>query len=200
MALPEQAMAGVNLPAVQRYVLIETGITIGINLVIGAVLTWSLGDPAALAHANFADAAHQLMMPTLGPASGMALGITNLTRGRVANGQAPHLHLPWLAWLPRNLVLRSVAMSLAALMLLDGSGALLMVVYVQAAPLSFARLMAFMLVYSAFLAAVMTPAIILPALADGSPSPPIIGTPVQAGGRSLLVLFFRKERASTRDR
>jgi hypothetical protein len=167
MDVPEQTMRQVlALPSVQHYTLTETGITIAINLVIGAVLTWKLGDPVALSHAGFSDAAHQLMMPTLGPASGMALGITNLTRGRVAKGQAPRLHLPWLAWLPRNLVLRSVFISVAALVLLGGSGALLMVAYIHAAPLTFARLMAFMLAYSVLLAAIVTPAIILPALAD----------------------------------
>jgi len=74
--------------------------------------------------------------------------------------------MPWLAWLPRNLVLRSVLISVAALVLLGGSGALIMVAYIQAAPLTFARLMAFMLVYAVLLAAIVTPAIVLPALAD----------------------------------
>jgi hypothetical protein len=175
MAVSEQTMqascapvaqAGAKMAAVWRYVITETCITVVINLAIGAVLTWKLGDPAALAHAGFADTAHQLMMPTLGPASGMALGITNLTRGRVARGLAPRLHLPGLAWLPRNLLLRSAVISLAALVLLGGSGALAMVAYIQAAPLTFTRLMEFMLAYAAVSAAILTPCIILPALAD----------------------------------
>lgn len=153
-------------PELLRYLAGETGIAIAVNVAIGGVATWLLADPAALAHAHLADAAKQLVMPTLGPASALVPGITSLTRKRVARGAAPYLHLRPVTGLPHNLAARAVIIGLAALVLLGGPGAVLLYYFLQAAPVSFPRLFVFMLGYGAAFGLLVAPITVVAALAD----------------------------------
>ncbi len=153
-------------PGLLRYLAGETFIAITVNVVIGGVATWFLADPASLAHANLAGAAKQLVMPTLGPASMLVPGITGVTRRRVARGNAPRLHLDAGYRLPRNVAARTVIIALAALVVLGGPAAIALYYYLQAAPISFSRLLAFMLGYGAAFGLLVAPVTVTAALAD----------------------------------
>jgi hypothetical protein len=147
-----------------RYIAGETCIGMAVNIAIGGVATWFLADPAGLAHAHLADAARQLVMPTLGPATGLVPGITGVTRNRVAKGTAPRL--PAIVRLPHNIIARTMIIGLAALILVAGPGMIILYYYLHAAPVSFARLMIFMVGYGAVFGLVVSPVTVAAALAD----------------------------------
>jgi hypothetical protein len=149
-----------------RYVATETCIAMLINAALGGVITSLVAHPAALAHATYWQAVGQLVMPTLGPASMLVPGITSLTRGRVAKGSAPCVHVAALRWLPAGLIARTVIIGLAALALLGSTGGLLLWLYVRAETPTLPRMVAFMIAYGAMFGLVVAPAVIFAALGD----------------------------------
>ncbi len=103
-----------QLTAEQRkYIRIETIISIVFNTVIGSIFAWLVashsqgGVPLWGAAGMAADFVPTILMSTLV----MSLVVTGMTYKRVAAGKAPGLEPAqggWLAWAPRNFILRSV--------------------------------------------------------------------------------------------
>lgn len=149
-----------------RYIAAETCIAIVINTALGGVITFLVAHPAGLAHATYWQAAGQLVMPTVGPASMLVPGITSLTRGRVAKGAAPSVRVAALGWMPSGMIARTVIIGLAALALLGSTGGFLLWLYLLAATPTLARMIAFMMAYGAMFGLLVAPVVVLAALGD----------------------------------
>jgi len=153
----------------------ETCIAIVINAVLGGVITSLVTNPPSLVHATYWQAAGQLVMPTLGPASMLVPGITSLTRGRVAKGVAPFVKIAALQWIPANLVVRTVVIAVTALLVLGSAGGFFLWQFLALAPPTLTRMVAFMVGYGVAFGLLVTPVVVLTALGDGEAAKSLFG-------------------------
>ena len=157
-------------PEHRRAVRNETVVSIAINSLVPAATIWFVdaSPPRTLIgeHGILGS-----MLPAAGLATlMMALVLTSIVRARVRNGSLPALDWPQvergaMAWIPKNLILRAIALALLALVLLVPVG-LLVVTVIGILPLTKVGFLIFNLIYGAAVGLVMARFVVLPALAD----------------------------------
>ena len=148
----------------------ETIVSVAINSLVPAAIIWFLD--ASPPQTLIGDAA---IVGSMLPAAGLAtllmtLVLTNIVRFRVRKGALPALDWPAaergaMAWIPKPLILRAIALALLALLLLVPAG-LGVVALIDILPLTKAGFLIFNLVYGAMVGLVMARFVVLPALAD----------------------------------
>ena len=148
----------------------ETIVSIAINSLAPAGIIWFLNaSPPQTLTGEYG------ILGSMLPAAGMAtllmtLVLTNIVRFRVRKGALPALDWPQaergaMAWIPKNLILRAIALALLALVLLVPAG-LLVVSVIDILPLTKVGFLIFNLIYGAIVGLVMARFVVLPALAD----------------------------------
>lgn len=156
----------------RRYLVVETAISIGVNAAVSAAFAWGLFRgvtrvPLRGAQGIGADLVPTVFMITLM----LTLALTLVTRRRMRAGVLAGLHegisaLPRpLAMLPANVLLRALVLALSlTAVLVPASVALLAAAGTES--LAFDLFVGFKILYGAALGALVTPLILLRALAD----------------------------------
>ncbi len=157
-------------PEHRQAVRVETVVSAAINSLLPAATIWFVGASPPLTLTG----EHGIIGSML-PAAGLAtfvmtLVLTNIVRFRVRSRALPALDWPAaergaMAWIPRNLLLRALALGLLAIILLVPTG-LAAIALVDVLPLTRVGFLIFNLVYGAIVGAVMARFVVLPALAD----------------------------------
>ena len=157
-------------PEHRQAVRTETIVSIAINSLIPAAIIWFIE-----AHPPQTLTGEQGILGSMLPAAGLAtllmtLVLTNIVRARVRKGSLPALDWPSaergaMRFIPRNLILRAVALALLALVLLVPAG-LVVVTLIDVLPLTKVGFLMFNLIFGALVGLVMARFVVLPALAD----------------------------------
>ena len=148
----------------------ETVVSIAINSLVPAAIIWFLeASPPQTLTGEYG------ILGSLLPAAGLAtlmmtLVLTNIVRARVRKGALPALDWPKaergaMAFIPKNLILRAIALALLAIVLLVPAG-LIVVALIKILPLTRVEFLIFNLVFGALVGLVMARFVVLPALAD----------------------------------
>ena len=149
----------------RSYVAHETGISIVINMAISAAFVWIVfGGAAAVPVSGTRGLLVDFLPQTFMIALMGSLVPSALTRKRVRGqrrrGQPGRDEIaggaPFLPWLPRSLLVRSILIALAALPILAGP-AMLLLWSVQHAPVTIWVVLVLKIAYGALVAAVVTP-------------------------------------------
>lgn len=162
----------VSLPQYhRRYLAVETATSVVLNIVVSAAFAWipfhgadnvPLWGPRGIA----VDLVPTTFMITLM----VSIALTLITRRRVRTGQVAGLNpavvgFSGFRWLPRQVVWRALALATAlTAILVPAFVALFVVAHVELLP--FDAFFVFKLIYGGLLAVVVTPVILLAALAD----------------------------------
>ena len=157
-------------PEHRRAVRTETIVSIAINSLIPAAIIWFVE-----AHPPQTLIGERGILASMLPAAGLAtllmtLVLTSIVRARVRKGSLPALDWPRaergaMALIPRNLILRAVALALLALVLLVPAG-LVVISLIDVLPLTKVGFLMFNLIFGAMVGLVMARFVVLPALAD----------------------------------
>ncbi len=152
---------------------VETAISVVFNTIISGVFAWGIFHGTAViprwgAKGIVVDLIPTVFMITLV----MTIVLTLITRGRVKKGKLPaptwgKSDLRINGWLPRNVVLRAVLQAATATLILVPLSALILVA-AGVESMGFTVFFIFKLFYGAIIAVLITPLIILRALADTS--------------------------------
>jgi hypothetical protein len=155
----------VAIPAA-RYIAAETLLGIVINILMAGVVTALTNRAEAFNGATLAYVASDMAKATIIPILAFGVGLTLVTRKRLAAGAVTPLATPAPAWAPRNLVVRMLLLAAIAVVLLGAPATLALHVLGAANLLTPLRLMLFKLAFGAVIGIAATPAVLALALQD----------------------------------
>jgi hypothetical protein len=158
--------------SVRRYVAAETGISMVLNSIVSAGFVWLVfGGLSVISLWGPRGMAFDLVPTTFMITLMCTLGLTLVMRVRLRQARAPRLPAEACAvactWLPRNVCFRALTLAMLAtfsLVPLTVSGMLVLQIHSA----SYTHVMLFKILYGAMLAALITPIIILRAMAERS--------------------------------
>jgi hypothetical protein len=170
-AQDDYPMAPKLVPEHRRNLILETAISIVFNTLISGLFAWAIFHevdylPLWGAQGIVVDLIPTVFMITLV----LTLILTLITRARVRKKRLPapqwsRNHLNGFGWLPANLAIRAPVLALALTAILVPLSALLLVA-LGVEGMNYSAFFKFKLVYGALFALVVTPIILLRALAD----------------------------------
>jgi hypothetical protein len=150
----------------RRILLRETALSMVINTAMSGIMTWLLADRAALARGALPAIGFEMFMSTFLPTLLFLPALTAAIRRQPTPPDLGQAVPPLLALLPARLPWRILTIAAVALVGLAMPGSAALAWLAAAAPLTFARLMAFKLAYGALFGLVLTPPVVLAALWD----------------------------------
>jgi len=152
---------------VGRYIAAETLLGLLINIFMAGVVAALINRAAAFNGATLAYVASDMAKATIMPILALGIGLTLVTRKRLAAGAVTPLGAPALVWAPRNLAVRMLLVTVISLVVLGVPATVALHGLGSANALTPVGLMLFKLGYGALIGVVVTPLVLVLALQDG---------------------------------
>jgi len=149
-----------------RYIAAETLLGIVINLIMAGLVTCLTNRAEAFNGASLGYVASDMAKATVIPILAFGIGLTLVTRKRLAAGVVTPLATPAPAWAPQNMVVRMVLLAAVGLVVLCAPATLALHGFGSMNALTPLRLMLFKLAFGAVLGIVATPVVLALALQD----------------------------------